>query len=209
MVGPEAFTEVKYLMHAKQVQALDVIPVLADEFSEVFGREAGGLVAPYRLEGAETVVVALGSVLGTLEEVVDGLRDEDVRIGVLGITCFRPWPAAEVRGALASAARVIVVERAFAVGAGGIVGQNVRMALGRLPVPVYDVVAGLGGRPVTRAALRELVDDVLADRIDPGNLHFLGLDHALVTAELERAEAGGTGPHAEHLIRALAEGGPR
>ncbi len=203
MVGPEAFAEVKYLMHAKQVQALDEIPRIAADFEAAFGRSSGGLVAPYRTEDAETVVVALGSVLGGIESVVDDLRTEGVRIGALGITCFRPWPIAEVRDALAGASRVVVVEKAFAVGAGGIVGQNVRLALGRLPVSVYDVVAGLGGRPVTRASLRALFDDVLADRIEPHALHFLDLDTALVERELARAGAGGTGPHAEHLLRAL------
>ena len=79
MVGPEAFTEVKYLMHAKQMQALDSIPELAAEFAQAFGRTSGGLVRRYRSEDAETIVVALGSVLGTIEEVVDELREQGVR----------------------------------------------------------------------------------------------------------------------------------
>jgi pyruvate ferredoxin oxidoreductase alpha subunit len=207
MVGPEAFAEVKYLMHAKQMQALDEIPRIASDFATTFGRGEGGLVAPYRTDDAETVVVALGSVLGSIREVVDDLRDEGVRIGALGITCFRPWPADEVREALAGASRVIVVERAFAVGAGGIVGQNTRLALGRSPARLYDVVAGLGGRPVTRASLRRLFDDVLADRIDDQQLHFLDLHIDVVERELARAGAGGTGPHAEHLVRALGAPG--
>lgn len=203
MVGPEAFTEVKYLMHAKQVQALDEIPRLAADFEAMFGRPGGGLVAPYRTEGAETVVVTLGSALGSVEEVVDELREDGVAIGALGITCFRPWPLDEVRDALAGASRVIVVEKAFAVGAGGIVGQNVRLALSGLPVTVYDVVAGLGGRPVTRASLRGLFRDVLEGRMDSRPLHFLDLDIELVERELERTHLGGTGPHAEHMLRAL------
>ena len=202
MVGPEAFAEVKYLMHAKQMAALDEIPVIADDFRAAFGRSSGGLLKAYRLEDAETVVVALGSVLGTIEEVVDGLRDEGVAVGVLGITCFRPWPVAEVREALGHATRVVVVEKAFAVGAGGIVGQNTRDATRGLPVEVYDVVAGLGGRPVTRASLRGLFDDVLAGRVDPQRLHFLDLDLALVQRELERSRHGRRpGPHAEHILR--------
>src|SRR6476469_7423118 len=76
MVGPEAFTEVKYLMHAKQMAALDLVPALADDFAAAFGRSSGGLVRSYRADDADTVVVALGSVLGTIEDVVDGLRDE-------------------------------------------------------------------------------------------------------------------------------------
>ena len=202
MVGPEAFAEVKYLMHAKQVMALDAIPEIAAEFKEVFGRSSGGLVRPYRCEDAETVVVALGSVLGTIEEVVDGLRDEGVSIGVLGIGCFRPWPKDEVREALGHAQRVVVLEKAFAVGAGGIIGQNTRDATRGLPIEVYDVVAGLGGRPITRESLRGLFDDVLKGRIDPKRLHFLDLDFALVQRELERSRHGKRpGPHAEHMLR--------
>src|SRR6187431_2117901 len=58
MVGPEAFAEVKYLMHAKQMQALDLIPEIAAEFKEKFGRESSGLLHRYRSEGAETIVLA-------------------------------------------------------------------------------------------------------------------------------------------------------
>ncbi len=202
MVGPEAFTEVKYLMHAKQMAALDEIPVIAEDFRRAFGRSSGGLLKPYRLEDADTVVVALGSVLGTIEEVVDEMRAGGMRGGALGITCFRPWPVAEVREALAAATRVVVVEKAFAVGAGGIVGQNVRDAVRSLPVEVFDVVAGLGGRPITRASLRRHLDDVLAARIDAHRLHFLDLDLELVQRELERARRGTRpGPHAESMLR--------
>ena len=219
MVGPEAFSEVKYLMHAKQVAALDEIPRIAAEFAATFGRGSGGLVQPYRLQDpagdAETVVVALGSVLGTVEEVVDSLRDDGVPIGALAISCFRPWPLEEVREALRGAKRVVVVEKAFAVGAGGIVGQNVRLALSGLPTDVYDVVAGLGGRPITQASLHRLLGDVFDGRLDTRRLHFLDLDVALVERELARMSAGsdrgaGSGPHAENMLRDLgaARSGP-
>src|SRR5437763_3680271 len=68
MVGPEAFMEVRYLAHAKQNQALLRIPQIADEFARRFGRASGGLVRPCRCDDAETIVVALGSVLGTLKD---------------------------------------------------------------------------------------------------------------------------------------------
>jgi pyruvate ferredoxin oxidoreductase alpha subunit len=204
MVGPEAFAEVKYLMHAKQVAALDEIPRISAEFETAFGRSSGGLVQPYRTGDAETVVVALGSVLGSVEEVVDALRNDGVAIGALAISCFRPWPLEEVRDALRGAKRVVVVEKAFAVGAGGIVGQNLRLALSGLPVEVYDVVAGLGGRPITQASLRGLFTDVIEARIDPRPLHFLDLDVALVERELARLRSGSpSGPHAENMLRDL------
>jgi len=204
MVGPEAFTEVRYLAHAKQMQALDLVPEIASRFTQAFGRSSGGLLHRYRTEGAETVLVALGSVLGTLEDVVDGLRESGERVGALGITCFRPFPLEEVREALAGARRVVVVERAFAVGIGGIVGQNVRLALEGLPPVVHDVVAGLGGRAVTRRSLESLLADVRAGRLEPGRLHFLDLDTGLVERELQRLqERRRSGPHAENILRDL------
>jgi pyruvate ferredoxin oxidoreductase alpha subunit len=202
MVGPEAFTEVRYLAHLKQMQALDVIPEIASEFQQAFGRTSGGLLRRYRTEGAETIVVALGSVLGTIEDVVDDLRDQGARIGALGITCFRPFPLDEIRDALQHATRIVVVERAFAVGIGGIVGQNVRLALAGLPPLVYDVVAGLGGRAVTRRSLDGLLADVLEGQLEPNRLFFLDLDWRLVERELERLqEKRRSGPHAENILR--------
>ena len=202
MVGPEAFTEVRYLAHAKQMQALDLVPELAAEFAASFGRPSGGLLRRYRTEGAETILVALGSVLGTIEDVVDELRDEGERIGALGITCFRPFPLDEIREALTGVTRVVVVERAFAVGIGGIVGQNVRLALAGLPSVVYDVVAGLGGRAITRRSLRNLVEEVQDGRVEPNRLHFLDLDRKLVERELQRLqEKRRSGPHAENILR--------
>jgi pyruvate ferredoxin oxidoreductase alpha subunit len=195
MVGPEAFMEVRYLMHAKQRQALEAIPRIAGEFEAVFGRASGGLVRGYRAGGAETVVVALGSVLGTIEDVVDELRDDGVSIGALAVRTFRPYPLEAVRGALAHARRVIVVEKAFAVGVGGIVGQNVRLALDGLGIEVSDVIAGLGGRPITAASLRSLL---LSGPLPA--LTFLDLDHALVERELARTR----GLHAENMLRDLA-----
>jgi pyruvate ferredoxin oxidoreductase alpha subunit len=201
MVGPEAFTEVKYLMHAKQMQALDSIPRISRDFEDAFGRPSGGLVRTYRSDDAETIVVALGSVLGTIEDVVDELRDRGVKIGAVGIKCFRPYPLDEVRGALEEADRIVVLEKAFAVGAGGIVGQNVRLALSGMPAQVHDVVAGLGGRPITKPSLHALFDDVFEGRLEPGRLHFLDLDSEIVAKELERAGKGRTGPHAENMLR--------
>jgi pyruvate ferredoxin oxidoreductase alpha subunit len=204
MVGPEAFTEVRYLAHAKQMQALDLVPEIAAEFAQSFGRPSGGLLRRYRTEDADTIVVALGSVLGTIEEVVDELRGQGVRAGAVGIKCFRPYPLAEIRDALQHASRIVVVERAFAVGLGGIVGQNVRLALAGQPGRVYDVVAGLGGRAITKRSLHVFLADVLARRIEPDRLVFLDLERELVERELERmAHERRSGPHAENMLRDL------
>jgi pyruvate ferredoxin oxidoreductase alpha subunit len=209
MVGAEAFTEVRYLAHAKQMDALDAIPELASEFERSFGRASGGLLGPYRCEDAETIVVALGSVLGTLAEVVDELRAQERRVGALAVKSFRPFPAGELRAALAPARRVIVLERAFAVGVGGIVSADVRGALAGVAIDTHTVIAGLGGRAITRRSLRGLLDDADGGRLEP--LRFLDLRVDLVERELARMRGGGRpGPHAENIVRdlGLVAGGP-
>jgi pyruvate ferredoxin oxidoreductase alpha subunit len=202
MVGPEAFTEVRYLAHYKQQQALDLIPELASVFEQGFGRPSGGLLRRYRTGDADTIVVALGSVVGTIEDVVDELRQRGERVGALAIKAFRPWPAEEVRGALVRARRVIVLEKALSVGLGGIVSQNIHSALERSGVQIHTAIAGLGGRPITKSSLLELIDQARAGRI--GDLTFVDLDRAIVERELQRSlERRRSGPHAENILRAL------
>jgi pyruvate ferredoxin oxidoreductase alpha subunit len=200
MVGPEAFMEVKYLAHAKQMQALELIPRIASDFENAFGRDSGGLLRTYRNEDAETIVVALGSVLGTIKDTVDELREQGMRIGVVGISSFRPFPLDAVRAALSHADRVVVLEKALAVGIGGIVSANVRMALAGIELHGYTVIAGLGGRPITKVSLRNLFLDAAADRLEP--LSFLDMDWDVVNRELERiGSSRSSGPHAENILR--------
>ena len=200
MVGPEAFMEVRYLAHAKQMQALKRIPQLAAEFKHVFGRDSGGLTHTYRAEDAETMVVAMGSVLGTIKDTIDEMRADGHKIGVLGITSFRPFPLAQVRAALHNARRVVVLEKSLAVGMGGILATDVRMAMSHLHVPGYTVVAGLGGRAITRKSLHKLFREAEQDALEP--LTFLDLDWDVVNKQLARERAvRRSGPAAESILR--------
>ena len=200
MVGPEAFMEVRYLAHAKQTMALERIPEIAAEFAQRFGRNSGGLVRCYRCDDAETIVVALGSVLGTLKETIDELRNDGLKIGVLGIHSFRPFPLAAVRAALQGAKRVVVLEKSFSVGLGGVVSTDVRLALSGLHLHGYTVVAGLGGRAITKASLARTLREAVADKLQP--LTFMDLDWRIVNRQLEReAATRRSGPIAENLLR--------
>ena len=200
MVGPEAFMEVRYLAHDKQMHALDLIPNIAKEFKEGFGRDSGGLVRGYRMEDAETVVIAMGSLLGTIKDTVDQMRDAGVKIGVLGIISFRPFPLEAVRAALKGVKRVVVVEKTFAVGIGGILATDVRTAMDGISIIDYTVVAGLGGRPITRKSLLDIFEK--ADRDELPALTFLDLDWDIVNKQLERErQKRRSGPTAENILR--------
>jgi pyruvate ferredoxin oxidoreductase alpha subunit len=206
MVGPEAFMEVRYLAHHKHLRALGRIPELADEFLEVFGRDSGGLLHTYRTDGADTIVVAMGSVNGTIRDVVDEMRDQGHRIGSVAITSFRPFPLQTVNEALRDAARVVVVEKNLAVGLGGILASNVRMALRGASVPVHTVIAGLGGRAITAASLQKTFET--ADRDELDDVTFLDLQWEVVGRELIRiSQTRRSGPTAENVLLSTAVAG--
>jgi pyruvate ferredoxin oxidoreductase alpha subunit len=200
MVGPEAFTEVRYLAHAKQLQALERIPVLAREFKTIFGRDSGGLVHPYRTEDAETIVVAMGSVLGTIKDVVDEMREAGAKLGVLGICSFRPSPLAAIREVLKNAKRVVVLEKSLAVGLGGILSTDVRMALSGVQLHGYTVIGGLGGRAILKSSLHKLLEQAGQDALEP--VTFLDLNWDVVNRELERERTTRhSGSIAENILR--------
>ena len=205
MVGPDAFSEVRYLAHHKQLEALEKIPEIAAEFAKAFGRASGGLLHAYRCEDAETVVVALGSVNGTIKETVDARRDDGRKIGVISLCTFRPFPLAALRQAIAKAKRIVCIEKSLAPGMGGIVASNVRMALRGLAQPVYTVIAGLGGRPITRASLKDVFER--AERNELDDVTFLDLNWRVVNEQLTRArDVRHSGPIAENVLRSLNPG---
>jgi len=208
MVGPEAFTEVRYLAHHKQLRALSLIPELCAAFNAQFGRVSGGLIRTYRTEDAETIVVALGSVNGTVQEVVDQMRATGVKIGSVSICSFRPFPLSALRESLGHAKRVVVLEKCLAVGLGGIVSDGVRKSLSGIQLKGYTVIAGLGGRAITRASLTQLFEDAEADELE--QVTFLDLNADVVAHELEREQlARRTGPTAEAILRRLGTVGSR
>ena len=204
MVGPEAFTEVRYLAHHKQKQALELIPQVQKEFEKIFGRQSGGLIHTYHCDDANTIIVALGSVVGTLKDVVDERRAQGEKIGVLSICSFRPFPFEAVGNALKNAKTIISFEKAFQVGIGGIVSSHIFHSLRDidpdLHPDLYEVIAGLGGRNITKHSIHDMLDSAQKNELEP--LTFLDLDRTLVEAELERQETvRRSGPMAENMLR--------
>ena len=142
----------------------------------------------------------MGSVLGTIKDTVDDLREQGVKVGVLGITSYRPFPIQAIRDASANAQRIVVIEKCFAVGIGGIVSRDVRSAVQSRPQPVYAVVAGLGGRAITKASVHKLLLDAISDKLE--QLTFLDLDWEIVNRVLEREKKQRrSGPIAEGILR--------
>ena len=183
MVGPEAFTEVRYLAHQAMTKVAPALAELTSDFGRVFGRNRSPLLQTSRLEDADTVVVSSGSVGGTLADVIDELRDDGQRIGSVSVTLYRPFPTDELRAALVGARRVVVIDRAVAAGGTGFLFADSRPAAPAGAV-MSDVIAGLGGRPITRRALRDHLSSALRD--ETPMMTFLDLQSAQVAAFSER-----------------------
>lgn len=200
LVGPEAFTEVRYLAHAKHMEALDVIQDAAEEFKEMFGRDSGGLLSSYRCEDADIRIIAMGATVGTIKDTVDELRERGIKVGVIALRCYRPFPNAELQEALMGAKTAIVIDRTIGAGSGGVVVMDVISAMRRTDVEIKSVIAGLGGRAITKAGITKIVEAELAGELE--QVTFLDLDEDLVRRHLEReAQTRLIGPVAEAVVR--------
>lgn len=183
MVGPEAFTEVRYLAHAAMGAVRDSMPEVTEDFGRVTGRYRSPFLTNYRTDGAETLVVSSGSVGGTLCDVVDEMRADGHPIGSISLTMFRPFPVDALRRELSGARRVVTVDRAVAAGGTGYLYSEVKAAAA-VESRVTDVIAGLGGRPVTHRSLRDHLAAAARDEV--AELTFtdlrIGADDAVVAA---------------------------
>lgn len=186
MVGPDAFMEVRYLDHRKQQRAAEVIEETARAFKSVFGREAGGLIRTYHMDDAETAIVAMGSVVGTLKDMVDEKRAAGEKIGIVSICSFRPFPSAQIGAALKNAKRVIVLEKALLSGQGGAYTPQIKATVDQ-SIPVTTLIAGLGGRPIPLKSLSAFVEKIQGGANE--DVYFLDLKTDVVEKELAAHEA--------------------
>jgi pyruvate ferredoxin oxidoreductase alpha subunit len=160
LAEPDWYMETRYRLQKAIEASADMIEEVADKFNKTFGRYSGGLVENYRLDGAETAVVSMGSVVGTIKEVVDELRDKGKKVGVLKIRSYRPFPKKAVYDALKKVKNVIVIEKAISLGASGILYDDIKAALYGKPTQpkVSGFIAGLGGRDIPKESIVKVIE---------------------------------------------------
>jgi pyruvate/2-oxoacid:ferredoxin oxidoreductase alpha subunit len=132
------------------------------EWEELTGRGYGPIES-YKAEEAELLLVTSGTITSTSRYVVNELRAEGQKVGLVKVKMFRPFPTREIREALANVPRVAVLDRNISPGHGGIFAEEIRSALYDLPAEsqpaLYGYVLGLGGRDVTPEVIRGIVDE--------------------------------------------------
>lgn len=132
----------------------------------MFGRDYSGLVEAYRLDDADTAIVAMGSLCGTVKDAIDELRDAGKKVGLLKIRSFRPFPAEEIKSALSGVSRVAVLDKNISLGSKGAACLEIRDALYGSQIPVLGYVLALGGRDVRKKDIAAIVDNAEKGRGD-------------------------------------------
>ena len=158
LVSPDYYMEFRYKMQKAMEETVEVARRVDEEFGRQFGR-THGLVEPYGCEDADAVMVTSGTVTGTSRVVIERLREEGIKVGLLKVKMFRPFPMREIKGVLNGVEKVGVIDRNISFGHGGIFAQELRSTFcneDERPT-VFGFVMGLGGRDVTPEAIEEAI----------------------------------------------------
>jgi pyruvate ferredoxin oxidoreductase alpha subunit len=163
---PNYYTEFRYQNHRALEAAKAVIPEISSEFGEVFNRDYGGLIEEYRCDDAEYVLMAMGSVVGTLKDTVDDLRDDGLRAGAIKLRSYRPFPVDEIRRALAGLEAVGILDKNISLGFEGALFTDVKASLyhdDNAP-KAFGFIAGLGGRDIPKRMFVKMFDCIREDK---------------------------------------------
>jgi len=158
---PSTYTEFRYKQEKAMGVALEKIEEIANEFKEIYGRYYGGLIDDYVLDDAEIVIMAMGSVIGTIKDTIDELRGDGESVGLLKVRSFRPFPKEAIRKALKNAKIVITLDKNISVGKNeGALCTEVKACLHNTDnrVPVIGFMLGHGGRDIPLKMIKKIIN---------------------------------------------------
>lgn len=168
-VGPEYHTEFRYRQFYDFRYAEEAIEAVDKEYGDKFGRYYGGMVEHYRMEDAEVVLVTVGSITSTARTVVDDMRSEGKKVGLLKLRYLRPFPEDDFIGLSDNIKAIGVLDKNLSYGYEGTVYTNVNSALSKREsrIPSLNFIAGLGGRAISREDIEEMFNELLEYDGDP------------------------------------------
>jgi pyruvate ferredoxin oxidoreductase alpha subunit len=159
---PTAYTEFRYLQQQAMDDALPKIEEAANEFYEIFGRYYGGLIDEYETEDADIILMAMGSLVGTIRDVVDKLRAKGVKVGLLKVRTFRPFPAEAIKNVIKGAKVVVALDKNISLGLNeGALFTETKASLynTKVDVPIVGRMLGHGGRDIPEKTIEDIVEE--------------------------------------------------
>ncbi len=144
------YMDIRHNLHQEMRLALEVLADIDQEFQQQFGRGGTPLLDPYRCDDAEFIVVAMGTLANQFRDVVERLREEGLKVGVLAVQVYRPFPGEQLAAALQHVKGVMVYEKGLSYGNQGALYGDVKSALYPHPArpQLHNFIVGLGGRDI-------------------------------------------------------------
>ena len=176
LTKPDWYYELRYQIEEAQEQAKKLIVDTGKEFKEMFGREYG-LVEEYKMDDAEIVLISSSTIASTLHVVIDELREQGKKVGLLRIRVFRPFPSEELRKILKGRKKVAVIDRNISFGHEGAFFTETKAALfnEKDHPPIFGFIAGLGGRDVTPDVLKDIFNIVETTEGPDKDIYWIGV----------------------------------
>lgn len=164
LTPPEEFTEMRYQQEVAFDKALEVIPIIQKEFEQLYQRNYS-LIDEYCCEDAEAVLVGIGSMCGTMKEVVKKLRANGKKVGMVKVTVFRPFPVVDLKKVLSTISSIGVFDRSAGLGAeSGPLCNEVKAVLGNNSCKITNFIGGLGGRDITEATIEKAFEEIMKNQ---------------------------------------------
>lgn len=172
--GPDTNSIFKYKEHIGILNAKEVIFEAEQKFETIFGRRYTGLTENYKTEDADYILITLGSISGLVREIVDKLREQGEKVGLLKIRYMRPFPNEEIAQAVKNAKSVSVLEKDISFGNEGAVYTNVNSALQKagINIPTSNYIGGLGGKNISPQEIENIFAEMKNGISD---IKFLGI----------------------------------
>jgi len=181
LADPDYYLETRFAMQETFKDVLKMFPKVCEEFKTQFGRDyKDGLVEEYYIKDAEKVIVAMGSVCGTIKEVVDAQRAKGKKVGLLKIISYRPFPYTNVYDILKDVPRVAILDKALSLGAYAPLAVEIKAAFfakKKSPKVISSFIGGLGGRDITPESIKGIFSKLTQKEV---NLEFIDLKPELL-----------------------------
>ena len=153
---PGVYAETRYAIHKTLEETIDLIPQIGKEYKDLFSRDSVKLIESYKLEDADLAIVAMGSVCGTIKDVVDAEREKGKKVGLLKIVAYRPFPKDAIKAALSKIPCVAVVDKDISLGSDGALYSEIK-SISNSDKKVSGFVAGLGGKDITVNTIKGII----------------------------------------------------
>ncbi len=158
---PSRYQYVREKFHNDLLQSEKVVRDCLGEYAKLTGRGNDDLTEGYELEDAETVFISMGSVIGTIKDFVDTMRESGKKIGILKIKSLRPFPTEEVVEKLKNVQKIAVIDKSISLGTEGVFATELKAhCYGKLSAEISSFVTGLGGKDITHKDLLKIYEEV-------------------------------------------------